>query len=193
MCFFFKRSSTHATWGQAMTAMGLATTRLERDFDTFTMGTVAVLVRPGTDQTHTQTKAEVERALTGVDRTKYHFEVTIDDTGHAWAVMKGEVLSELAAAMVQAGQVFTTAGLNDRVVAVVYPFRWRDTVQGRDRRLYWIFQPRLSGFTPFVPDGEPGSEQRDHNLEVRMEGAIRRDLPTHQDVSEWYPIWGMPV
>ena len=176
-----------------MLAMGTATPRFERDLDTFATGEVGVLVRPTPDQTHSQTKAEMERALTGIDRTRYKFEVTIDDTGHAWAVMRAEHLTELASGAAQLGEAFGRLGMGDRIIAAVFPFRWRDTVANRDRRLYWIYQPRLASFTPFVPDPEQGAEARDHTLEQRMESAVRRDLPTFQQTTEWYPIWGMPV
>jgi hypothetical protein len=176
-----------------MLAMGNATQRFERDLDTFTTGEVAVLVRPTAEQTHSQTKAELERALTGVDRTRFKFEVSMDDTGHAWAVMKAEHLNELAAGAAQLGEAFGALGLGERVIAAVFPFRWRDTIANKDRRLYWVYQPRIAGFTPFVPDPDQGTEARDHNLEVRMESAVRRDLPTFPETTEWYPIWGMPV
>ena len=176
-----------------MLAMGNAAQRFERDLDTFTTGAVAVLIRPTPEQTHSQTKAEVERALTSVDRTRYKFDVNIDDTGHAWAVMQAERLPELASGAAQLGEAFGAMGMGDRIIAAVFPLRWRDPAQDRDRRLYWVYQPRLAGFTPFVPDPDQGAEARDHNLEVRMESAVRRDLPTFHQTSEWYPIWGMPV
>jgi hypothetical protein len=95
--------------------------------------------------------------------------------------------------MKDVGDVLVRGGLGARVMAAVWPFRWRDTTANEDRRIYWIYQPRLKGYTPFVPLGDPESRERDHPLEIRMEEAIRRDLPTHRQVSDWYPIWGMPV
>lgn len=176
-----------------MLAMGNAEQRFERDLDTFTSGEVGVLIRPTSDQTPSQTRAEVERALTSIDRTRFKFDVTIDDTGHAWAAMKAEHLPELASGAAQLGEAFGSMGMGDRIVAAVFPFRWRDTVQERDRKLYWVYQPRLAAFTPFVPDADQVEESRDHSLEVRMESAVRRDLPTFQETSEWYPIWDMPL
>lgn len=194
MCFFaFKRPPSHATWSQAMGSMGGATERLEKQLDTVTTREAAVLVRPTKEQLPTQTRAEIERALTGMDRTRFRFDVTVDDTGYGWAIVKGAVLGDVAAGISQMGDVFTASGLGDRVMAAVFPFMWRDSVHQRDRKIYWLYQPRVRGFTPFVPDGDPTREKRDHELEIRMETAIRRDLPTFRDTSEWYPIWGMPI
>jgi hypothetical protein len=193
MCFFLKRAPAHATWGQAMLSMGGVAERLEKQLDTVTTREAAVLVRPTDDQSATQTRAEMERALTGMDRTLFRFDVTMDDSGYGWAIVKGAVLGDVAAGINQMGEVFTASGLGERVMAAIFPFMWHDSVHQRDHKIYWLYQPRVRGFTPFVPDGDPGNEQRDHDLEIRMETAIRRDLPTYRDTSEWYPIWGMPI
>jgi hypothetical protein len=189
----FKRTPKHLTWAAAMTAMGSVADRLEQQLDTVTTGEVAVLVRPEADQSHTQTKAELERALTGMDRTRYHFDVTIDEVGHGWVILRGDRLQDLAQGVGQMGDVFTAAGLDDRVVAAVFPMRWHDATNQLYRPIYWLYQPRIQGFTPFVPDGDPSHERRDHDLEIRMEAAIRRELPTERQTAEWFPLWGMPI
>ena len=176
-----------------MLSMGGVAERLEKQLDTVTTREAAVLVRPTDDQSATQTRAEIERALTGMDRTLFRFDVTVDDSGYGWAIVKGAVLGDVAAGINQMGEVFTASGLGERVMAAIFPFMWHDSVHQRDHKIYWLYQPRVRGFTPFVPDGDPGNEQRDHDLEIRMETAIRRDLPTYRDTSEWYPIWGMPI
>ena len=194
MCLIsFKRAPKHSTWPDAMAAMGGNSERFVQQLDTTTTGEVAVLVRPSPDQSHTQTKAELERALTGMDRTKHHFDVTVDEVGHGWVILKNEHLPELAQGAAQMGDVFAAAGLGERVVAAVFPFRWHDATKQRDQRIYWLYQPRIRAFTPFVPEGDPSNERRDHDLEVRMEAAIRRELPTERQTAEWFPIWGMPV
>jgi hypothetical protein len=176
-----------------MAAMGRNSDRLAQQLDTVTTGKVGVLLRPTEDQSHTQTRAELERALTGMDRTRHHFDVTVDEMGHGWVILKGENLQELAQGAAQMGDVFAAAGLGDRVVAAVFPFSWHDSTSQCDRPIYWLYQPRIRSFTPFVPDGDPSNERRNHDLEIRMEAAIRRELPTERQTAEWFPIWGMPV
>jgi len=102
-----------------MAAMARNSDRLAQQLNTVTTGKVGVLVRPTEDQSHTQTRAELERALTGMDRTRHHFNVTVDEMGHGWVILKGEDLHELAQGAAQMGDVFATAGLGDRVVAAV--------------------------------------------------------------------------
>ena len=194
MCFIsFKGKASKTTWAGAADAMGRASPRLERQLDTLTTGEVGVLVRPSSDQTPSQAKAEVERAITAVDRIRFTFDVMSDDTGHAWVILKDRQLENLAAGTAQVGEALTSSGLGERVVAAVFPFRWRDNQLAQDRKIYWIYQPRLQAYTPFAPVGDSSREERDHPFELRMESAIRRDLPTYRRTEEWYPIWGMPV
>ena len=119
--------------------------------------------------------------------------MTIDELGHGWVILNGEALQELTQGAAQMGDVLEATGIGGRVMAAVFPFIWHDSINERDRTIYWVFQPRIRKFTPFVPDGDPGKEQRDHNLEIRMEAAIRSALPTERQTAEWFPIWGMPV
>ena len=192
MCFFLKKPPTHGTWAQAMASMGRAALRFEEQLDTITTGEVGALIRPIEDQTMAQTKAEIERALSGMDRTQFHTEVTVDDQGHGWAMIKSSNLQELAAGAAQMGDVFLAAGLGERMVAGVFPFRWNDPTAGRERTIYWVYQPRIRSFTPFAPDGPHANRERSTDLEVRMEAAGRSLLPTARQTTEWYPIWGMP-
>ena len=192
MCFFLKKSPPHGTWSQAMASMSQAAPKFEQQFDTTTTGEAGVLVRPVEDQTMAQTKAEIERALSGMDRTQFRTEVTVDEQGHGWAIIKSPNLQELAAGIAQMGDVLLAAGLGERVVAAVYPFNWMDANAARNRVIYWVYQPRIRSFTPFAPDGAPSNRERSTDLEVRMEGAVRRLLPTARQTTEWYPIWGMP-
>ena len=177
--------------------MARAAASLEGVLETFTTGKSGILVRPAADQGAAQAKAELERAIGSIDRTQASFEVENDVTGHPWIVVTTDQgLPHLAEATQAIGEALIASGMGDRVIAAVYPFAWKE------QRVYWIYQPRLRGFTPFVPvkaDDTDGSkaegrkEERDHPLEVRMETAVRRDLPTARDVSQWYPIWDMPI
>ena len=186
MCWFLSKNKT-ADWETAAEAMGRAAKRLEGEFQTVTTGRVGVLVRPGDDQAPEAAKAEVEAALSSLSSSEARFDVVTDDTGHPWVVVRGGALPELAAATEVIGTALADAGLGDRVIAAIYPFRWRE------QQLYWMYQTRVRAYTPFAPLGSEEDGERDHPLELRMEAALRKTLPTARQISEWYPIWGMPL
>ena len=186
MCWFLSRNKT-ADWETAAEAMGRAAKRLEEEFQTTTTGRVGVLVRPDEDQDAEAAKAEVEEALRSLSSSEARFDVLTDDSGHPWAVIRGDGLPELAAATEVVGTALAAGGLGDRVIAAIYPFQWRE------RKVYWMYQPRVRAYTPFAPLGSDEDSERDHPLELRMEAALRKTLPTARQISEWYPIWGMPL
>ena len=186
MCKFLSGNKT-ANWETAAEAMGRAAARLEQEFETVTTGRVGVLVRPELDQAPEAAKAEVQEALASVSSSDARFDLVTDDSGHPWVVVRGDALPELAAATDVIGTALAEGGLGDRVIAAIYPFRWKE------RQVYWMYQPRVRAYTPFAPLGPEKDSERDHPLELRMEAALRKTLPTTREISEWYPIWGMPL
>ncbi len=188
MCGFLFNRRRRGDWGEANEAMAQAAQAFEEILETSTTGNAGILVRPSPDQNGIQAKAEIERALSDLPPSVARWTVTIDASGspHPWVVVSDPALPALADATRTVGAVLARSGLGPRVLAAVYAFRWND------RRIYWIYQPRIGAFTPFAP-AEQGEEERDHPLELRMEQASRRELPTSRDIKEWYPVWGMPI
>ena len=187
MCRFLSRQRTGG-WSEAHEAMAAASQMFEEVLDTSTTGRAGVLVRPAEDQDAVQAKAELERALAHLKSSEAQWNVVLDDSEHPhpWIVVRDSSLPALANSTRVVGEALAAVGIGPRVLAAVYPFTWK----GQD--IYWIYQQRISAFTPFAPakDGEP--ETRDHPLELRMEQASRKDIPTSRAVKEWYPIWGVP-
>lgn len=184
---FFRKRAT-ADWDKAHLAMGKSQEVLEGTLDTFTVSRAGILVSPSADQNGVQAQEEIERALELTDSSEDHsWEVTLDnaDNPHPWVITSAGNLKSLSDATYLAGAGLAAAGIGPRILAAVYPFLWKEN------RIYWIYQPRIKAFTPFAPnDSEEG---RDHPLELRMEKAIRSQLPTSRDVKQWFPVWGMPL
>lgn len=183
--FFLKRS---VDWGKAQIAMGKSKEILEERLDTFSTSSSGILVSPSADQSGDQAKQEIERALSMINFKGNHpWEVKLDsaDNPHPWIITQAGDLQTLSEATRIAGEGLAASGVGARVLAAVYPFLWKEI------RVYWIYQPRIKVFTPFVPNNS--EEGRDHPLELRMEKAIRSNLPTSRDVKQWFPVWGMPL
>ena len=189
MCRFLSRQRT-GEWSEAHEALATASQVFEEVLDTFTTGKAGVLVRPSEDQDAVQAKAELERALAHLrssDSPRWDVELDDSEHPHPWIIVRDSGLSALANSTRIIGDTLVTMGIGPRVLAAVYSFTWNG------QNIYWIYQPRIRAFTPFAPakDGEP--ETRDHSLELRMEQAARKDIPTSRAIKEWYPIRGMPL
>ncbi len=66
-------------------------------------------------------------------------------------------------------------------------FRFR-TEGANDLHLVYLY--KRGTFYPFAP--LPG-ERRDNELELRIRGIVARELPIEQDLSRWFPLWGIPL
>jgi hypothetical protein len=56
--------------------------------------------------------------------------------------------------------------------------------------VYLVYLAKRGTFYPFVPSGK---EQRDTELELRLRSILGNDLPVESDLSNWFPIWDLPV
>lgn len=190
-------------WTEALKAMAAAAPRLQGELDTLPTGQAALLVRPAFPPTEgpaqppvtAGTAAEVEAALAASPHAigaspsapADDFRVQADADGHAWVVVRAGKLEELAAALARAAEALKAKGLEERILAAVFPFTWKE------KRLYWICRFKTGRYSPFVAIEGREQRLRDYPVELRMEAALRKDLPTERDLSQWYPIWDMPV
>lgn len=58
------------------------------------------------------------------------------------------------------------------------------------RPVYLVYLAKRGTFYPFAPSGK---EQRDTELELRLRGILGSDLPVEGDLSNWFPIWDLPI
>lgn len=182
------------SWGVAIGYMAQAAARLEGQLETKHVGLAAVIVHPESGQSAESASEQLDAILrTDAGTASIRVDIQDDELGTQWVVLRGTALKSLVRDVQAVGEALISHDMEARIVAAVFPFTWHDATQATDFRQYWIFQRRIGRYTPFVPVGPPAEHLRDQPLETRMEKALRRDLPTEKKVSEWYPIWGMPI
>ena len=59
-----------------------------------------------------------------------------------------------------------------------------------ERRLALVYLYKRGTFYPFAP---MGGEKRDNELELHLKGILEKDLKVEQDLTRWFPVWGVPV
>lgn len=187
MCFFRSAIKRGMGWPQAFAALGRAAPLIEGELDTVGAGSAGLLVRPTPEQSAEALAAELVRACSQRAPGGGRVQVSTDAQGFGWLTVEGQGVAGVAEALVGLGPVLEATGLLPRVLAVAVPLTWNG------RRLYWLYQPRIKAFTPFVPDPAAGEQERDHALEVRMAAATRKAIPVHGDTQEWYPVWDVPL
>jgi hypothetical protein len=79
-----------------------------------------------------------------------------------------------------------TGGYGDRVLCAVFGFG-----DAKKRPLYWIYNYKRGTFYPFVPAA--GQEQRDNERELVLKAQMGNELPVEQELTRWFPLWGIPI
>jgi hypothetical protein len=183
-----RRKRTAVSWDDALDAMALLASKLQNELETITTGQVGLIVRPAKSPPSDGIAAEIEDALSDrVTNVGVRYHIQTDEQYHVWVVIEAEELELLVHSLRRITEALRERGLGDRVLAAVFPFTWMG------QSLYWICPIKTGRYTPFATTGAAEDRLRDYPLELRMETALRKDLPTERDVSLWYPLWGMPI
>jgi hypothetical protein len=77
------------------------------------------------------------------------------------------------------------SGYSDRLLASVFQFQ-----DAARKNVYWLYNYKRGTFYPFIPSGNQG---RDNPRELRLSSIMDGELRIEQDLSKWYPLWGIPL
>ncbi|MBT18039.1 MAG: hypothetical protein CL889_03585 [Dehalococcoidia bacterium] len=184
---FGKGSVNSSSWNSSINSMGLAEAYIESQLETKNSGFAAAILRSDSNNGHTLKTLKNMKVIKELDASLFE-----DDLGSYWIFVRDVELKQNSSKIGLIIHELESSDLYHQLIGTVFPFDWFDSIRGKSIRLYWILQARINKFTPFVPVGSPEDKLRDQPLETRMEKAMRKYIPTEKNVSEWYPIWGMP-
>jgi hypothetical protein len=71
-------------------------------------------------------------------------------------------------------------GFGSRLLAALFAFERGETTA------YWVYSFRRGAYYPFAP--RPGNE-RDEQVEFKLESVLDGELDVEDDKSYWYPLW----
>jgi hypothetical protein len=132
-------------------------------------------------------KHEIENFL---DASKADFEITyrtiVDPYEYLWIIIMTKTLEDNVAAITSIGDTIEERGFSDKLLAAIFDFNDGSTAN------YLIYNYKLDKFYPFVPINEQ-QKRRDHDKELKIMSAVGDELPVEKDMSNWYPIWNIPI
>jgi hypothetical protein len=132
-------------------------------------------------------KHEIENFL---DASKADFEITyrtiVDPYEYLWIIIMTKTLEDNVAAITSIGDTIEERGFSDRLLASIFDFNDGSTAN------YLIYNYKLDKFYPFVPINEQ-QKRRDHDKELKIMSAVGDELPVEKDMSNWYPVWNIPI
>lgn len=108
-----------------------------------------------------------------------------DEFGYRWGVLLDEDFDDLVVAVNTVSDELQVGGYGDRLLAAVFAF------EEDGRPLYLIYNFKRGKWYPFVP--APGEKQRDNQRELRLKAELSSEFPWEEELTRWFPLWGMPV
>jgi hypothetical protein len=127
---------------------------------------------------------EVVRATAGDSGTTV--ETSEDEYGFSWLVLRGSSFDDLVVGINAVSSALQDGGYGERLLCAVFAFQ-----DARQRQIYWIYNYKRGSFYPFVPGA--GAQQRDNERELVLKAQAANELPVEEELSRWFPLWGVPI
>jgi hypothetical protein len=167
---------------------GLSTAELTlaTEFNLSPTGYAAVAFRPVSSGDFTQLRSEITALLQASTKdSPLSWQETTDSYGYAWVILHAQEFANLVASIHMISRELQDAGFGEQLLATVFQFSGQD-----GRKVYWIYNYKRGAFYPFVPTA---GQNRDNPLELRLSSIMGRELAMEQDLTRWYPLWGIPL
>ena len=149
-------------------------------------GAAAVSLKPASGRSFAEAFAEVDDlvALAAKEATSEVRRVE-DSYGYHWIVVRDPDLDDLVTAVHLVNSTLADRGFGPQLLASVFAFTGEQA-----ETVHLVYLYKRGSFYPFVPTG---AERRDNAAELRVRDAVAGDLPVEDDLTRWFPIWGVPL
>ncbi|CAN5722137.1 hypothetical protein BH18ACT15_BH18ACT15_12540 [soil metagenome] len=171
----------------ALFALPSAAVTLEASAGLKPAGEAAVCFKPASGQAFAGMKTELQDLLElSAGQSDSLLEETDDKYGYHWLAVKDPDLSDLVGSVHLVNTTLEDRGFGPQLLCSMFGF----TGGGEEKGLFLVYLYKRGTFYPFTP--RPG-EKRDSELELRARGVIAQDLVIEQDLTRWFPLWGVPL
>lgn len=149
-------------------------------------GAAAVALKPASGRSFAVVETELADlvALAAKEATSEVSQVA-DSYGYQWIVVRDPDLDDLVTTVHLINSTLTDRGFGPQLLASVFAFTGEE---GETIHLVYLY--KRGSFYPFAPIGE---ERRDNVAELRVRDAVAGELPVENDLTRWFPIWGVPL
>ena len=150
-------------------------------------------------------------AGTGSGATNLSVRYVGDSFGYRWILVEGGEIGDLVTRVHMVHSSIEDGGWSPQLLCSVFGFApeaaGADTgttegvpdtagsaadgvIDAVDRPVFLVYLAKRGTFYPFAPSAK---EQRDTELELRVRSILGNDLPVETDLSNWFPIWDLPI
>ncbi|MFN2555960.1 MAG: hypothetical protein ABR592_03685 [Nitriliruptorales bacterium] len=187
----------------ALFALPSAAVGLEAELGLRQAGAAGVCFRPASGQVFEETRQEIAELLTvSAKESGSELAQDQDSYGYHWIIVRDPDLEDLVTTVHLVNATLEERGFGPQLLASVFAFTdelgresgpgLAKTAGGTDpgRVAHLVYLYKRGTFYPFVPRE---GERRDNELELRIRGALGGELQIEQDLTRWFPIWGVPI
>jgi hypothetical protein len=168
-------------------AISTAYVKLQTELEIESRGTAAIVFQPLSTADFQSIVKDTEELVEATAKDSNTTVETSDDKfGFRWLILRGSDFDSLVVGINAVSGALETGGYGERVLCAVFSF-----ADAQKRPLYWIYNYKRGAFYPFVPAG--GEEQRDNERELVLKAQMGDELPIEQELSRWFPLWGIPI
>lgn len=164
-------------------------------------GGAAVAFKPATGASFAAAEQELDELLElSAQRSGSQIDQQADRYGYRWITVRDPDVEDLVGTVHLVNRTLTDRGFGPRLLCSVFAF---DTPEGEHRSagheqapsghagpVYLVYLYKRGTFYPFAPRGH---DRRDGEVELRLRGLLADELPVEDDLSRWWPVWGVPV
>lgn len=166
--------------------MSTAGLTLETEFNLKSTGAAAICFRPVSSGEFAQLEQEINSLLAASSKdSPLTWRVEKDSYGYQWVILRAQEFENLVATIHMISRELEDAGFGEQLLASAFQFR-----DDNGKNVYWLYNYKRGSFYPFVPAGAQG---RDNPLELRLSSVMQRELHVEDELSKWYPLWGIPL
>jgi len=159
---------------------------LEAQLNLKSTGAAALSFRPVSSGDFKQLESDLQGLLNvSKDDTQITWRTFTDPYGYQWMLLQTPDLESLAASVYTLSRELEDAGYGEQLLAAVFQFR-----DDHGATVYWIYNFKRGTWYPFVPSG---AKQRDNALELRLSAVMKSELKIENDMTRWFPLWGIPL
>ena len=149
-------------------------------------GKETVGYKPASGQAFATTDAELTELLGFSGKQSGTSVSSTDDRyGYRWVVLDDPDLEDLVGAAHVVNNTLESRGFGPQLLCSVFGF----AKPGGDA-CHLVYLYKRGTYYPFAPRS---GERRDNEIELQVRGAVSGDLPIEEDLSRWFPLWGLPL
>ena len=161
-------------------------------------GKAGVCFRPMVGNSFANAEAEIKELL-GIDDSSSsatslsttRMDQSEDQYGFKWIIVESDDFEELVTRVHYVNATLNDHGWSPQLLCSVFGFTPGKTGSYQNLSdMYIVYLYKRATFYPFVPKT---GEHRDNEAELRLKEELKEDLVIEKDLSQWFPIWELPI